>query len=572
MRMASRNARRFCAADQPSCALSAWFLRSHPFAGTRDDVAVIRLAVSCVYHLTMLQVIWFKRDLRTIDHRPLVEAAARGPVLPLYIVEPGYWALPDTSRRQWVAIRAALEELSTRLEAFGAPLLIRVGEASDVLRDLHTRHRIGSIHAHEETGNDFTYRRDRAVHALCREVGIAFQEYRQFGVFRRLKDRNQWARLHRAHMMERPLAEPTTLTCGPLCSGDTLPSAAALGLAPDGCDAPQPGTRAEALRLLDSFFAGRGASYRRAMSSPLGGEHACSRLSVPLSTGALSLREALHRCFDERQRLANLPPSHRTVPLTAIDSLIARLHWHCHFIQKLESEPALEWRAQHALHEARRNRTAPDDAVLEAWATGRTGLPFVDACMRSLVATGWLNFRMRAMVQAIASYHLALDWQASGTRLARLFTDYEPGIHWPQVQMQSGQTGINIPRIYNPVKQGLDQDPDGVFTRRWVPELAQVPPVFLQEPWRMDINAQRRAGCILGVDYPTRIVDHETAAREARARLSDVRKTPGYGQEAKRVFAQHGSRKRQATRAKAGAAAKSEGAQPAANRQLTLDL
>ena len=514
----------------------------------------------------VLQLIWFKRDLRTLDHRPLVEAAARGSVLPLYIVEPAYWALPDTSRRQWIAIREGLVELGARLEALGAPLLVRIGEASDVLRDLHGQYDIAAIHAHEETGNGFTYRRDRAVHAFCGKAGISFHEYRQFGVFRRLGDRNQWARLHREHMIGRPLPEPGMIS-GPLdIASEPLPAPEALDLLPDGCEAPQPGTRAEALRLLDSFFAGRGAHYRRAMSSPLGGESACSRLSVPLSTGALSLREALHRCFSERKRLASLPPIHRAIPLTAIDSLVARLHWHCHFIQKLESEPALEWRAQHALHEARRMHTPQDDPMLEAWATGRTGLPFVDACMRSLIATGWLNFRMRAMVQSIASYHLALDWQASGTRLARLFTDYEPGIHWPQVQMQSGQTGINTPRIYNPVKQGLDQDPQGTFTRRWVPELARVPLAFLQEPWRMDLDEQRQSGCVLGEHYPLRIVDHEVAAREARSRLTEVRKTTGYGHEAKRVFVKHGSRKRQAASRKTGAST------PGLAQQLTLDL
>ncbi len=531
---------------------------------------VIHAALGRVTTPRMLQLVWFKRDLRTTDHRALVEAAARGPVLPLYIVEPEYWAQPDTSRRQWMAIRPAIEDLSTRLEALGAPLVVRVGAPEDVLRSLHARYGYQAIHAHEETGNDFTFRRDRAVRAFCRDIGIRFHEYRQFGVFRGLKDRDHWARLHREHMAEKPLPEPTLVAALQDLESDPLPTADGLSLALDGCDAPQPGSRREALRLLDSFFAGRGAAYRRAMSSPLGGEAACSRLSVPLSTGAISMREVLHRCYAERRRLASLPASDRVVPLTAVDSLVARLHWHCHFIQKLESEPSIEWRAQHAAHEERRRRTAGDDRILDAWATGRTGLPFLDACMRSLIATGWLNFRMRAMVQAVAAYHLALDWHATGTRLARLFTDYEPGIHWPQVQMQSGQTGINTPRIYNPVKQGLDQDPDGTFTRRWVPELARVPLAILQEPWRMDLEAQRQAGCVLGVDYPTPIVDHERAARAARERLTETRRMAGYRNEANRVFLKHGSRKRHPSDLRRPPAKK--GSSSRASDQFSFDL
>jgi deoxyribodipyrimidine photo-lyase len=205
-------------------------------------------------------------------------------------------------------------------------------------------------------------------------------------------------------------------------------------------------------------------------------------------------------------------------------------------MQKLESEPALEIRAFHPVHQGARTLTAPDDANLAAWATGQTGIPFVDACMRSLIATGWLNFRMRAMVQSFASYHLGLDWRASGERLAQLFSDYEPGIHWPQVQMQSGQTGINTPRIYNPVKQGQDQDPDGRFTLRWVPELAHLSLATLQTPWL-------ESGADLG-GYPQPIVDVAIAARSAKASLTFLRRTAGYREASLAVFAKHGSRKR----------------------------
>jgi deoxyribodipyrimidine photo-lyase len=258
----------------------------------------------------------------------------------------------------------------------------------------------------------------------------------------------------------------------------------------------------------------------------------------------VSIRDIVQRAYARRRILRDMPADACPLPLTAIDSLISRLHWHCHFIQKLETEPALEFHSLHPAHENARVITASNDPTLEAWATGQTGFPFVDACMRSLIATGWLNFRMRAMLQCFAAYHLGLDWRVSGLRLARLFTDYEPGIHWPQVQMQAGQTGINTPRLYNPIKQGLDQDPIGVFTRHWVPELKSVPLAALQMPWTLDADAQRAAECVIGRNYPAPMIDAAAAIRLARERLRFIRQQPGYQDAAKAVYLRHGSRQR----------------------------
>ena len=218
-------------------------------------------------------------------------------------------------------------------------------------------------------------------------------------------------------------------------------------------------------------------------------------------------------------------------------SFQARLAWRPHFMQKLEDEPALEARCLHPAYEGLRPHL-PDATRLAAWAKGETGLPFVDACMRCLAATGWMNFRMRAMLVSVASYHLWLDWRATAPVLARLFTDYEPGIHYPQVQMQSGTTGINTIRIYNPVKQGKDQDPDGRFTRRWCPELAAIPDIHLQEPWKAET-----AGAVLGRSYPEPLVDPAQAAREAKARIFAARSDARHRAEAARITLKHASRK-----------------------------
>jgi len=166
----------------------------------------------------------------------------------------------------------------------------------------------------------------------------------------------------------------------------------------------------------------------------------------------------------------------------------------------------------------------------------------VDACMRALLATGWINFRMRAMLMSFASYDLWLHWRHPGLHLARHFLDYEPGIHWPQVQMQSGTTGINALRMYAPAKQLADHDPTGRFVRQWLPALRQVDDRYLAEPWRMHASEQQRVGCVIGRDYPLPIVDHAAAIAHAQRRLTEVRQRPEARTEADAIVARHGSR------------------------------
>lgn len=484
-------------------------------------------------------LLWFKRDLRIHDHPALTLAASLGPVLPLYVVEPDYWHLPDTSARQWEFTAESLASLRGDLAALGAPLIIRTGDAVEIIARLTRDHAISHVISHAETGNLWTYARDRRVGSWARANGITWTELPQSGVVRRLSHRDGWARSRDA-FTDSPQS-PTPCAIAPLTSLEPgpIPTARALRLNPDPCPHRQPGGRAQAETTLHSFLNLRGAPYRAAMSSPLTGERACSRVSPYLATGVMSVREVAQATA---QRQSDRPGGGWGGALASFQSRIA---WRDHFTQKLEDQPSIEIRCLHPAAESL--RSLPADATrLYAWETGETGLPFLDACMRYLAATGWLNFRMRAMVMATASYHLWLDWRATGPVLARRFTDYDPGIHWPQVQMQSGTTGINTPRIYNPIKQGQDQDPTGVFTRRWVPELGPVPDPFLQEPWKWD-----GASTLLGHRYPHPIIDVASAARFARETIWGLRRGPGFRATAETIVAKHASRK-ETTRAPNG--------------------
>jgi deoxyribodipyrimidine photo-lyase len=484
-----------------------------------------------------IQIVWFKRDLRTHDHVPLCEAAARGPVLPLYIAEPEYWRGADASARHWEVIRESLFELRDALQAVGLPLIIRKGEAIEVLDSLKCHHDIDALWSHEETGNAFTFSRDKKVAAWAKANAIVWTEIPQFGVVRRLKQRGGWVKRWEAHMNQRVLPTPLAMVAARNVIGEPMPSAQDLQIKEDICPHRQRGGRKLALKYLDSFFSERGLSYHYQMSSPNSAPQACSRLSVPLSVGAISIREVLQRTVYERERAKN---SERYRAFTAFE---ARLHWHCHFIQKFESEPELEFQNMNRGFDGMREHDFNQD-YFKAWASGQTGLPFVDACMRRLQATGWINFRMRAMLVSVASYQLWLHWPPIAQHLAKLFTDYEPGIHYPQVQMQSGTTGINIPRIYNPVKQSQDQDPRGEFIRYWLPQLRNISGEMIHTPWLIEVDQLKNFGVVLGESYPWPIIEPEQAAREAKAKYSQWRQRDETRELSKAVLTKHGSRRK----------------------------
>jgi len=487
-----------------------------------------------------VQAVWFKRDLRITDHAPLLRAAQSGPLLCFYVLEPGLWAQPDSSRQHFHFVLEALRDLYKRLRSHGVRLHILVGEATEVLEQVHKETAFTDLHSHEETGNDWTFGRDKAVATWCKSRQVNWHEVPQFGVVRGLKDRSQWQRALQRHMAAPMSASLADVLIDPIALPEPqrpLPSADTLGLAAAEPSQRQRGGETVARDVFLDFLAERSQRYRGGISSPLRAPDACSRLSTYITWGCLSLREVV-----QATRLVasdtNLAAAHRK----GLKAFASRLAWHCHFIQKLESEPAIEWRNMHRGYDDLRELDF-DPALFDALKRAQTGWPLVDACVRMLNETGWLNFRMRAMLVSVAAYPLWLHWRPVGLWLAQQFLDYEPGIHWSQLQMQSGTTGINTTRVYNPVKQAQDQDPDGVFVRHWLPAMRRVPDTWLFEPWKMPASVQAACGVTVGKDIPMPIVDLTLATRQAKDRLHARRKQPDVRAAKAAVIEKHASRR-----------------------------
>lgn len=480
-----------------------------------------------------VQCVWFKRDLRMLDHAPLAEAAQRGPILPLYVIEPEVIGAADFDGMHWGFIRESLACLQGSLRELGAELQVVRGNAVEVLESLRERYRVKGLWAHEETGNAITYRRDLAVGDWALAKGVTFNELPQNGVVRPLGDRDGWSRRWETRMRAPMVPVPAALAAVDGLQPCALPAISELGIEESPRELDIRGGEHAAQQTLMSFIGGRGERYHREMSSPNTAYNSCSRLSAYLAWGCISMRSVV-----QTVRAA----AGESMPKVAARAFLSRCHWHCHFMQKLESEPAIEFHAfNRACDDLRRGDL--DTHRLEAWKGGRTGYPFVDACIRSLKTRGWINFRMRAMLVSFASYHLWLDWRSFKDWLACQFIDYEPGIHISQVQMQSGLTGINTLRIYNPIKQGQDHDPNGDFIRRWVPELKDVATADIHEPWKMPELVQIESNCKVGKDYRLPIVDHKEAVRHARACFAVLRKRDDYWESAREVMQRHGSRK-----------------------------
>ena len=474
-------------------------------------------------------VIWVKRDARLADNSCLAEAdLLQLNALPFFCFEPSVLEANDFSEMHIQAQWQAINGLRQSLRQIGSDIVIAYGEVVDKLTKLYERIPFTYLFAHEEIGNDITFRRDRAVAKWCLDRGITYREFPQSSVKRGGVNRDKLQKMWQSRIANtQPLPIPRirqTEELRILAARTAFPKLAQFA----SNRLWQPVSEADAQATLNDFLTVRSKWYRGGISSPNTAFTAGSRLSVHLAWGTITARQIWHAV---RSRLADLDPND---PLSSrwkqsLNAFLSRLHWRDHFTQRLESEPDLEFRSLHPSY-----RDVPyenDERLHQAWRDGVTGYPMVDAVMRCLAATGFVNFRMRAMVVSFACHVLHLDWRLIHPHLARVFRDYDPGIHLNQLQMQAGVVGWNAIRVYSPAKQLADWDADCKFVKGWLPELKE------------QTTEQILSGELL-LKYPAQIVVFAERAKQMTDQLYAIRKSTEAKAATRAVFLTHGSRKK----------------------------
>ena len=348
-----------------------------------------------------LNIVWLKRDLRLQDHRPFLYAESfEDSYIPIYIFEPSLLAYPDTSLRHLQFIYHSLKVMNKQLQVHGRKVYIFHAEADEVFSFLSEKFELKNVFSYQESGIQLTWDRDKRISKLLKKERIKWREYQKDGVVRGIKNRDTWDQKWHDHINAEIIQNRYSSSQDDHFDHPFQLDAALEKSLIEYPESFQKPGEVYAWKYLRSFCEDRGKNYNNHISKPRESRKSCGRISPYLAWGNINIKQAL--------QFVELHPNYTKYKKSFI-GMQTRLKWHCHFIQKFENQCDYETLCVNRGYE--QLEYTNNEKHIQAWKEGKTGFPLVDACMRCLKETGWVNFRMRARLVSMLSLNLDCDWR-----------------------------------------------------------------------------------------------------------------------------------------------------------------